>query len=434
MRITKNGVLSVAIATSLTGTLLTPAWAEQLPDMTTTAVEESDAVEADHPEPSCLMPIHGVISTTSGTTKTSSGKTSGKPADRFCVRVEMRKPLSGNVDGSDSSDPLTKMSYRLTEANLDRNPQVKVVEKAVTRYKRAHERAIATSKDALDKLVCYRGFGPSSQAGDVLLEDKLKLDNLQAAEFVRQKQVDDAHISTVQILMHLATGVGNADPDRRKKIMESGIAELTKQVGEDEAKQALDELKSWSRMVRVAPEVYEKNFWDPLELEAKQKLVVESALKSDPVFIKVKQKLGKYNHKSKFTMAASHVIEGTLGVAAMVPNIMGPAAQIALTVFETSTGGPEEAKLIKEIYLYKRLESRSKVLSKKAQIALHNYQLGVASKNPLQIAFAQAMISEMAGADTVQEVFGHSVLDSLASENEGNKQADNSAASLSRGG
>ncbi len=408
----------VAIALVFTASLCpAPAVETSSPPQTLNAQEES--LDFDHSEPSCLMAIHGSLTTErSQRSPSKSAQRSSSKKKLFCLRLEMSQPLTGSVEGSDNSDPLTKMSFRLTESALDRNHKVKVAEKAVQRYRRIHERAIANSKDALDKLICYRGFGPSSLAGDVLLEDKLKLDNLQAAEFVRQKQVDDAHIQTVKVLMQLATGVGTNDSARSKQIIDKGTAELTKLVGEDEARAVVEELKNWSKKVRVSDEVYNQVSWDPLEIEDKQNQVVEAALKNDAVYQKVKEKLSKYNHKGKAMMAASHIVEGSLGIATLAPNIVGPAAQAALTAFEMSTGGPEEAKLIKEIYLYKRLESRARVHSKKAEMALHNYQLGVANKNPLQIAFAQSMISEMSGIDTVQDVFGYNVLDSFVMNKE----------------
>jgi hypothetical protein len=118
----------------------------------------------------------------------------------------------------------------------------------------------------------------------------------------------------------------------------------------------------------------------------------------------------KYNHKSKFAMVTSHIVETTLGAASLTPTFVGPAAKVALLSFVMATGGPESCKLTKELYLDKRLESRWKVVNEEAHLALDNYHIAVLTKNPVLLAFSESLVGEMSGVDTVPAILGTSVL------------------------
>lgn len=118
----------------------------------------------------------------------------------------------------------------------------------------------------------------------------------------------------------------------------------------------------------------------------------------------------KYNQHKKGTLAASHIVEGGLGIACLVPSAVGPAAQIALTGFEMVTGGSEENKVMRQVYLHKLLLSRTKVLESKAEMALQNYQLGILTRNPALIAFAESILAEMSGEAVAREALGTSIL------------------------
>lgn len=361
---------------------------------------EDEEDDFDAPEMHAYLPIHNPLS--------RDGRSRSLKQD--LMRVDLEKELIGRVSTTDAPDPMVQRTYKLMEAALARNDAAKRADAAVNHFKKPAQKFSANAKDALNFLTYYRGFGPSSEAGDVLLEEQLKLKSLSSAEFVRQKHVDDTELAMAQSVMQVATAFGVTDAASREEILRRGLERLAASVGEDEAKRTLELASRWSKKVRVPESVFKSKTWDPDVQEEKLRVVEEAATKNDPVIKKVRQKLKRYNGRSKAMMAASHVIEGVLGIASLTPNIAGPAAVAALTAFEMSTGGPEQDKLIKEIYLYKRIESRNKVLSKKAQMALQNYQLGLVNHNPTQVAFAEAIIEELSGADVVKKVFGVSVL------------------------
>ena len=94
----------------------------------------------------------------------------------------------------------------------------------------------------------------------------------------------------------------------------------------------------------------------------------------------------------------------------MTPTFVGPAAKTALVAFVMATGGPEQCKLLKELYLDKRLESRCKALNEEAHLAVDNYQLALLTKNPVLLGYSESLVGQMIGGHHVNEVFGTSLL------------------------
>src|SRR5690606_13528977 len=104
--------------------------------------------------------------------------------------------------------------------------------------------------------------------------------------------------------------------------------------------------------------------------------------------------LHKYNKRSKAMMVTSSVVQTLLGAASLTPTFIGPAAKTALVTFIMATGGPEQAKLMKELYLDKRLESRWKVLNEETHLALDNYQLAILTRNPVLLGCSESVVGQ----------------------------------------
>lgn len=115
----------------------------------------------------------------------------------------------------------------------------------------------------------------------------------------------------------------------------------------------------------------------------------------------------KYNQKSAFSRASGRVIETILGTATLAPNVIGPAAQVAMVSFQLGTGGTEQAKMTKSVYLGKRQESRLAVINEEAHLA---YQLAVVMHNKTLLAFTQLSLQKISGKKAAQEIFGSTVL------------------------
>jgi glutamate-1-semialdehyde aminotransferase len=134
---------------------------------------------------------------------------------------------------------------------------------------------------------------------------------------------------------------------------------------------------------------------------------MSNALNSDPVVAEIMMRLHKYNHKSKFSRVSARAIETALGTIALGPDFVGAGGRLALGTFVAATGGPEQAKMMKEAYFSKRLESRSNVLNDETHLALQNYQLGALTRNSVLMAAAEAIVQQMAGPEVLQELFAN---------------------------
>ncbi|MFN8659763.1 MAG: hypothetical protein U0105_25735 [Candidatus Obscuribacterales bacterium] len=324
------------------------------------------------------------------------------------VLLNPQKPerLDASINTDDGGNLVSRTVERLLEKALDNDDQAKQLDKAVLHYRKASQRALAQTKDAADYIVPYRGFGPSIEAANLVTGEKISVKSRAAAEYARQKHVDETHIKVVSSVMQMAMGLGMSDPEKGAATVDSGFQSLKSLVGEEEATRTKDTLAAWSKEIVVPESVYAQGAWDVQLRQNKRKLVLEAALDNDEVLHQITKHLHKYGHKSKFTRMSSQVIQTTLATAALTPSFIGPAAKTALLAYVMATGGPESCKLLKELYLDKRFESRWKVLNEESHLALENYQIAILTRNPVLLACSESFVSEMSGEQTVTDVFG----------------------------
>lgn len=318
--------------------------------------------------------------------------------------------FDASVSATDAQNLVASRIDQLLESALEHDPQSKVFDKAVAHYRKKTQVAIAETKDTIDYLIPYRGFGPSSEAGDVILDEQVKLKSRASAEYARQRHIDDTHVKVVSNMMQIAMGLGNTDKAKGAESVSEGYASLKELVGQEEADRTLEMLNSWMRELDVPASVFSQSAWDVNERREKMQTVMATALEQDAVLHEIKKRLHKYNKRSKFARASAHIVQTVLGAASLTPTFVGPAAKTALVAFVMATGGPESCKLLKELYLDKRFESRWKVLNEEAHMALENYHIAMLTKNPVLLACSESLIDQMAGEDTVKAVFGTAVL------------------------
>lgn len=326
------------------------------------------------------------------------------------VQTQQKKELNGSIDYEDPYETYTQHIDQLMECAWNRDPNSKTVEKAVSHYRKKTQIVIAESKDAANYVIPFRGFGPSSEAGDIITGEKLKLKSKASAEYARQKQIDELHVKVVSNLMQISMGLGMPDQERGQAITASGVSALSELVGPEEAERTKVMLTQMASQITVPEGTFDKPVWDVQERQKMQKQILTLSLDDDPVIHQIKKHVNKYNHKSKLAMVSSSVIQTALGAASLTPTFVGPAAKTALVAFVMATGGPEQCKLLKELYLDKRLESRCKVLTEEAHLAVDNYQLALLTKNPVLLGYSESLVGQMIGGHHVDEVFGTSLL------------------------
>src|SRR5262249_54276210 len=246
----------------------------------------------------------------------------------------------------------------------------------------------------------------SSEAGDVILEEKLKLKDKSSSEYLRQKLVDELGLEVTYNVLQLATGLGSPDPQDGQDQISAAAATLEKLVGPEAAKNALAELTQWRKTIDIPEPAYGQRPWSIAQRREKVKYIMESSIKTDPVIQEITAKVHKYNRRSKLSLATSRVVKTTLGLAAFSPTIVSPAAQVGEFFYVMATGGPEEDKLLSELYLDKRLNSRSKYLNEKAHLVLDNHQMAILTHNPVLLVCTESLIRQMTGPDGVSVVLG----------------------------
>ncbi|HEY9786710.1 MAG TPA: hypothetical protein V6D17_15010 [Candidatus Obscuribacterales bacterium] len=324
--------------------------------------------------------------------------------------VQQQEELKGCISFSDPYDSMSNQMDRLLEAALDRDAKTKTLDMAVAHYRKKTQIVIAETKDAIDYMIPYRGFGPSSEAGDVILGEKLKLKSRASAEYARQKHIDETHLKVTTSMFQVAMGLGMPDRQRGDEITQSGMNSLKELVGEEEAQATFQMLSRLAKDTVIPEHIYAQKIWDVAQKQDKHKHIVEASLEEDPIVREIKRRINKYNHKSKFSMVTSHVVQTTLGVASLTPSFVGPAAKLALLTYVMATGGPESCKLLKELYLDKRFESRCKVINEEAHMALDNYQLALLTRNPVLLACSESVLGQMIGETALKEVMGTALL------------------------
>ncbi len=321
-----------------------------------------------------------------------------------------KKELNGSINYEDPYEATTAHIDQLLECAWNRDPNSKTIDRAVDHYRKKTQIVIAESKDAANHVIPFRGFGPSSEAGDIITGEKLKLKSKSSAEYARQKQIDELHVKVVSNLMQISMGLGMPDQERGQTITANGVSALSELVGPEEAERTKTMLADMAAQLKVPDGMFEKPVWDVHERQKMHKQILELSLDDDPVVHQIKKHVNKYNHKSKLAMVSSSVVQSVLGAASMTPTFVGPAAKTALVAFVMATGGPEQCKLLKELYLDKRLESRCKVLNEEAHLAIDNYQLALLTKNPVLLGYSESVVGQMIGGHHVSEVFGTSLL------------------------
>jgi len=284
------------------------------------------------------------------------------------------RSLKGAVSSLVVGDLLASLTKQALAGNA--------VNERVTHFEASIQKALAYSKDAFNYVIPYRGFGPSSEAGDVITDEKLKIHDLASAKYAQQKIGDDIHSSLTAALFEVAMGIGNNNQEQ----ISAGKDQIKNLVGKD---------IPIEDTLNVQVEMPETIDWDVLEKSNQEQDLIKKVIDKDPVISDILAAVHKYNHRSKGSMVASHIIMPALGAMSLAPSLAGPAAKGALLTYVMLTGGPEESKLLKELYLDKRLESRIQLIHDEVHLVIDNYQLSILTKNSSLYFLSQSLMNEM---------------------------------------
>lgn len=326
--------------------------------------------------------------------------------------------LTGSVTQWNIDGDFGALVNTLLDGALGSDPKNVHLNRAVGHYTRSSSTFLSDAKDAANYIVPFRGFAPSSEAADVILDEKIKVKDRASAEYAKQRMIDDLHPKLVAKTMQLAMAVGTKDPVEREELVPKAVASLEEVVGKERAQLALAKLEEWGKLQLPDSAYKASGNWDVEAYQTKIKLVTKLAMDGDPVMQQIVNSLKKYNHKSSLSRGAGKVVPAALNVASWVaPGLLIPAAlQLVNAGYIMATGGPEENKLVKELYLDRRVESRYRTVNDEAELALSQYQNAQNLHNPALMVCCEAVLTQLVGTENISSVIGRTLLSHQATD------------------
>jgi hypothetical protein len=317
------------------------------------------------------------------------------------------KPLiTGEVTKWEGPIDVDRIVNSLVDKSFEISPEGQKLDKDIRRLSSPSQKVICVTKDSLNKSFGYQGFDPSARAGKLILDENYKLKDKAWAEYERQKYVDKIHAQVVASMMQIAEGLGMSGGTRTDEVTGAAKESLEALVGQEEALRTINGLKVWLAHVQVPESAFSQPPWDTIERNKKLEEILKISLKQDPVVTEVTKKVEHYANPGKLKSGTARVVETALnGLALLGPGFAIPiGAEVAEGAFEQSTGGSEQHKLERELLLDKRIQSRLKVLSQEAALALDNYRFALVTKNPPLLIFSEEILGNMAGKNNLTKI------------------------------
>ena len=331
--------------------------------------------------------------------------------------------LKGSVSVNEQVTSPTQLIGRLTLSALEKDSERELLERKARLHNQAWTRLFGRTKEMLQFATDYQGFESSSECADVILEEKMKLKHHAAIELVRQKRADALHQKMTCAVMQIAMGLGVGDEKKKQQLIESGRREIVPLVGDQEANQIVQDMTTWSRQLQVTESSFAHEPWDILTLQKKSKIMLANSIREDDVVKSIEARLHKYNHHSTFARAAAKIVGTSTSIIALSPTFASPAAQAAEFIFVSCTGGPEEKKLLREVYLDRCFESRFERLNQEVSLAVNNYNTAILTRNPVLYGCAQSLMEGLTDPGTVSSIVSNSesVLDEASEKSFGER-------------
>ncbi|MGH9550004.1 MAG: hypothetical protein ACRD3W_11545, partial [Terriglobales bacterium] len=267
--------------------------------------------------------------------------------------------------------------------------------------KKAMERGSSLANFMLD----LRGFDFSKEGANVILDEKIGAKNEMARQYLERAALDQKELSLCNGIFKLADSSRLRTRNAVQK-RNAAIDEIQAELGANETSKLVSML---CRLETQNARTKWGSGWDVSDRESKAKEIFESAVASDPVITDLKDKLHKFNHRSKLMQFSAKLVYSTRGVASFTPSLAAPIAETTLLAFMMATGGPEQDKLLKELYLGKCLESRYRLIAEKTNLVAECYNRAEMTHNPALLSCAHELVANMAGDLTAQNVFDDSI-------------------------
>lgn len=320
------------------------------------------------------------------------------------VKMQNMPGLAGTVSVDALQTPATPSTDHVFD-KLDGDELDKRLTVAPHKGKSIVHFAASSTVSLANFLLDLRGFDWSKEGADVTLDEHVKAKGDSAKEYLHRRRADQLQLQALSSVMQLAEGIGSKESPETKAEIENATSSLRECVGTEEADNIVRTLTDKAR----EPGSLRTAKWNLQVRNEKMKQILESTAQSDPVIADLKRRLSKYNHRSKFMQISAKVVYSATGIASFSPTLIAPIAETAFLAFMMASGGPEQDKLLKELYLAKCLESRVQLVNEEAHLLVDSYQAGVTTSNPLLEACSESLLARMSSPEVCDNVFaGHS--------------------------
>jgi hypothetical protein len=326
-----------------------------------------------------------------------------------------KAPLQGSATYVDLSGRFSDAVQRLTKSALDREPEYAKVSQAVDHYRTKIQRTVRFTKDAVNYAYPYRGFSMSMEGSRVILDKNQKINNLWIAELAKQRYWDEMHPKIMSQVMQISMGLGIEPSEQSDNAVRKGVEGLEKLVGKETADSTLAELSEWKNQLNVPELVFQQEPWDVDMTERIYQNALKTSADGDPVVRHIFSRVKKYDH-GKIANCTASVVEANLAALTVLSGspFISLASEGASTAFVMTTGGPEENKILQEIYYGRRLEIRRKRISDETNLALTNYEKGLLTHNKPQLAMSEIVLANLVGPEKIPELLERDPVNNFA--------------------
>jgi hypothetical protein len=304
------------------------------------------------------------------------------------------------IEFAPTQDPFQEAVANAAISAMERDSKLVEVDATLAKMRRKGQKANEVGRNFAHYLLNYRGVGPSSDGANALMERNIKSSNTLTTELIWEKAVDEKYVDTVTTCAELADALDRENTEEQEKALKIVTTKLNNLLGEEASGKLIAKFKALKNVLPLATSGGAGNIGVGVERERIAALT-ESVMKNDEIVAEVAQKLSKFTVTDR-TQAITGAAQSVLGVAGLAPSLIGPAAQVLKTILILSTGGSEENKLFKEVFLFKRLEVRTRAIGSLASSAVRSHNMANLAKRPFLKAYSEAMMRQLADEQTVE--------------------------------
>lgn len=328
--------------------------------------------------------------------------------------------LRGKVTKDDFRSKVAINMDHLLVSAMDRNGEVQQLRKSLARCRGGSYRALTRTRDVLMALLPFEGFANSKEAAALILDEKTKPDDQLTCSYQLQRVVDQIQPQIVLSVLEIAMAVGEPDTGESQRMINKGTSSLAQLVGADDAQATVAMLKDWQDQLGNEKPSPGKG-WDIQTYHRNISCASEAAVAQDPLIVKIDNQLLKFRHPGRAKETIAGALESAFEICRWVaPGFGTPAAAaFAKALVVAAAGGPEEDKVLTELYLSKRIESRCESISNQVQMAMTSYQMATLQGNRIFADCSQAIVSTLATDDQIIGVIARHI----TSEQKGKEQS-----------